>query len=165
MLMFTPIWCGLIFLFWRVSSQASREREEMVCTISFYSVTVIDSQCKYLSIKMAGNKALNKANKAQEDEFYTQLSDIENELKHYTEHFKGKTVLCNCDDPRVSNFFHYFAYNFERLGLKRLITTCYKNQDSDLFSQNESEKAVYLIYEGDKNGSRCRGNRCSPIKR
>ena len=103
---------------------------------------------------MAGNKALNKANKVQEDEFYTQLSDIENELKHYTEHFKGKTVLCNCDDPRVSNFFHYFAYNFERLGLKRLITTCYKNQDSDLFSQNESEKAVYLIYEGDKNGNR-----------
>lgn len=103
---------------------------------------------------MAGNKNLRNANKAKKDEFYTQLSDIENELKHYTEHFKGKTVLCNCDDPRVSNFFHYFAYNFERLGLKRLITTCYKNQDSDLFSQNESEKAVYLIYEGDKNGNR-----------
>ena len=103
---------------------------------------------------MPGNRSLNEANRAQQDEFYTQLSDIENELKHYTAHFKGKTVLCNCDDPRVSNFFHYFAYNFERLGLKRLITTCYKNQNTDLFSENKSERAVYLIYDGDKNGNR-----------
>lgn len=102
---------------------------------------------------MAGNKSLQAANKAKKDEFYTQLVDIENELRHYTEHFRGKTVLCNCDDPRVSNFFHYFAYNFERLGLKRLITTCYKNQDVDLFSQNKSDKAVYLVYDGDKNGN------------
>ena len=85
------------------------------------------------------------------DEFYTQLPDIEKELRHYKEHFKWKTVLCNCDDPRVSNFFHYFAYNFEQLGLKRLITTCYKNQNPNLFSMNESEKAVYLIYDWDKN--------------
>ena len=63
-------------------------------------------------------------------------------------------MLCNCDDPRVSNFFTYFAYNFEFLGLKKLITTCYKNQDIDLFSQNKSEQAVYLVYEGDKNGDR-----------
>ena len=102
---------------------------------------------------MAGNKNLQAANKAKKDEFYTQLADIENELRHYTEHFRGKTVLCNCDDPRVSNFFHYFAYNFERLGLKKLITTCYKNQDPDLFSQQENEKAVYLEYEGDRNGN------------
>ncbi len=102
---------------------------------------------------MAGNKNLNAANRAKKDEFYTQLCDIENELRHYTEHFKDKTVLCNCDDPRVSNFFHYFAYNFERLGLKRLITTCYKNLQPDIFSMNESEQAVYLIYEGDKNGN------------
>ena len=61
-------------------------------------------------------------------------------------------MLCNCDDPRISNFFTYFAYNFEFLGLKKLITTCYKNQDIDLFSQNKSEQAVYLVYEGDKNG-------------
>lgn len=100
------------------------------------------------------NKNLNKAKEAKKDEFYTQLEDINNELRHYREHFRGKTVLCNCDDPRVSNFFTYFAYNFEFLGLKRLITTCYKNQDSDLFSQNSSEKAVYLIYDGDKNGNR-----------
>ena len=54
---------------------------------------------------MAGNRSLQAANKAKKDEFYTQLSDIENELRHYSEHFRGKTVLCNCDDPRVSNFF------------------------------------------------------------
>lgn len=99
------------------------------------------------------NKNLNAAKEAKKDEFYTQLSDINNEVKHYREHFPGKTVLCNCDDPRVSNFFTYFAYNFEFLGLKRLITTCYKNQDMDLFSQNKSEKAIYLIYDGDKNGN------------
>lgn len=98
------------------------------------------------------NKNLNKAKEAKKDEFYTQLEDINNELKHYRDHFRGKTVLCNCDDPRVSNFFTYFAYNFEFLGLKKLITTCYKNQDIDLFSQNQSERAVYLVYEGDKNG-------------
>ena len=98
------------------------------------------------------NKNLNKAKEAKKDEFYTQLEDINNELRHYREHFCGKTVLCNCDDPRVSNFFTYFAYNFEFLGLKKLITTCYKNQDIDLFSQNKSEQAVYLVYEGDKNG-------------
>lgn len=96
---------------------------------------------------------IDKAKEAKKDEFYTQLDDINNELKHYREHFRGKTVLCNCDDPRISNFFTYFAYNFEFLGLKKLITTCYKNQNVDLFSQNQSEQAVYLIYEGDKNGN------------
>jgi len=100
---------------------------------------------------MPWNSNLHKAKDVKNDEFYTQLSDIENELRHYKEHFKWKTVLCNCDDPRVSNFFHYFAYNFEHLWLKRLITTCYKNQNPDLFSMNESEKAVYLIYDWDKN--------------
>ena len=71
------------------------------------------------------NKALSAANKAKKDEFYTQLSDIENELKHYKKHFNGKTVLCNCDDPYESNFFKYFAMNFNVLGLKKLICTCY----------------------------------------
>ena len=102
----------------------------------------------------AGNKQLCRAKKAKEDEFYTQLSDIERELRHYEHHFRGKTVLCNCDDPRVSNFFHYFSYKFEDLGLKRLITTCYKNQDRDLFSKNNSERAIWLEYLGDKNGNR-----------
>ena len=73
----------------------------------------------------SGNAALNAANKAKKDEFYTQLSDIENELRHYKRHFKGKTVLCNCDDPYESNFFRYFCLNFNRLGLKKLIATCY----------------------------------------
>lgn len=100
----------------------------------------------------SSNKNLNKANKAKKDEFYTQLSDIEKELRHYKEHFKDKVVFCNCDDPRVSNFFHYFSFNFEKLGLKKLITTCYKNQDANLFSENKSEKAIYLEYTGDKNG-------------
>ena len=100
------------------------------------------------------NSDLNAAKKAKKDEFYTQLSDIENELRHYKEHFRGKTVLCNCDDPRVSNFFHYFAYQFEALGLKRLITTCYKNQERDLFSRHDCERAIWLEYLGDRNGNR-----------
>lgn len=93
-------------------------------------------------------RTIDKAKAAKKDEFYTQLEDINNELRHYREHFRGKTVLCNCDDPRVSNFFTYFAYNFEFLGLKKLITTCFKNQDVDLFTENKSEQAVYLVYEG-----------------
>jgi len=97
------------------------------------------------------NKNLHSAKTSKKDEFYTQLSDIEKELKHYKEHFKRKIVFCNCDDPHVSNFFHFFSYNFEQLGLKKLITTCYKSQQADLFSQNNSEKAIYLEYTGDKN--------------
>lgn len=68
---------------------------------------------------------LNAAAKAKKDEFYTQLTDIEKEMRHYRKHFKGKTVLCNCDDPFESNFFKYFVLNFNRLGLKKLIATCY----------------------------------------
>lgn len=71
------------------------------------------------------NKNLNQAKNAKKDEFYTQLCDIENELRHYREHFRGKTVLCNCDDPYESNFFKYFALNFNALGMKKLIATCY----------------------------------------
>jgi hypothetical protein len=100
------------------------------------------------------NKNLHKAKTNKKDEFYTQLPDIEREIKHYKKHFKDKVVFCNCDDPRVSNFFHYFSYNFEKLGIKKLIATCYKNQDMDLFSQNNSEQAIYLEYEGDKNNNR-----------
>ena len=103
---------------------------------------------------MSGNKSLHAANRAKNDEFYTELADIDKELRHYKHHFKNKTVYCNCDDPRVSNFFHYFSHNFEILGLKKLMATCYKSQAADLFSQNDSEQAVYLIYEGDKNGNR-----------
>jgi Adenine-specific methyltransferase EcoRI len=100
------------------------------------------------------NKNLHSAKNAKKDEFYTQLSDIERELAHYKEHFRGKVVLCNCDDPRISNFFHYFSYNFEHLELKKLITTCYKSQSIDLFSEHNSERAIYLEYDGDKNGNK-----------
>ncbi len=100
------------------------------------------------------NKDLHSARRNKNDEFYTQLSDIERELGHYKEHFEDKTVFCNCDDPRVSNFFHYFSYNFEHLGLKKLITTCYKNQQMDLFSKHDEESAIYLEYDGDKNGNK-----------
>lgn len=103
--------------------------------------------------KQSSNSNLHQAKNNKKDEFYTQLSDIENELRHYKQHFKNKVVYCNCDDPRISNFFHYFSYNFEHLGLKKLIATCYKNQDADLFSTNDSEKAIYLEYTGDKNGN------------
>ena len=103
------------------------------------------------------NSSLAKARDAKQDEFYTQLSDIEKELKHYKKYFKGKVVYCNCDDPRVSGFFHYFSYNFEKLGLKKLITTCYKNNDRDLFSNNDAEHAIMLEYTGDKDGDNVPG--------
>lgn len=83
-----------------------------------------------------------KANKR--DEFYTQLIDIESELKHYEPHFTGKVVYCNCDDPRISSFTKYFLVNFNKLGLKRIITACYKSQENDLFEFNENEPAVYF---------------------
>ena len=76
--------------------------------------------------------ALAKKNK--KDEFYTQLTDIEKELNHYKEHFKNKVVFCNCDDPKESNFFKYFALNFKYLQLKRLVATHY----------NEGEKSYKL---------------------
>ena len=90
---------------------------------------------------MASN--LNNAKKAKNDEFYTQLSDIEKEMAHYKEFFKGKIVYCNCDDARESNFFKFFANNFESLGLKKLISTGFK----------ENGKGVKLVYEGDKNNN------------
>ncbi len=74
---------------------------------------------------MAGNKTLNARNRSALDEWYTQLTDVEAELRHYRDQFRDKVVLCNCDDPYESAFFKYFAMNFNHLGLKRLITTCY----------------------------------------
>ncbi len=102
---------------------------------------------------MGDNAALTAAKRAKKDEFYTQRVDIENELRHYKAHFKDKVVLCNCDDPRQSEFFKYFVENFEKLGLKRLVATCYKSQDVDLFSQGDCERAICQVYEGDKNGN------------
>lgn len=89
------------------------------------------------------NTNLHNAKKAKNDEFYTQLSDIEKEMAHYKEFFKGKIVYCNCDDARESNFFKFFANNFESLGLKKLISTGFK----------ENGKGVKLVYEGDKNNN------------
>ena len=113
---------------------------------------------------MGKNKNLNVAKKLKQDEFYTQLPDIENELRHYRNHFSGKVVYCNCDDPKISNFFHYFTHNFEKLGLKKLITTCYKSQQPDLFSQNDSERAIYLEYKEKGNTPDLAKTRISDLK-
>lgn len=97
---------------------------------------------------MSKNTNLHKAKEAKNDEFYTQLSDIEKELNHYRNHFKGASVLCNCDDPFESNFFKYFALNFKFLGLKKLVATCYDGsqvaytESRDLFNfEDEAPKA------------------------
>ncbi|HFU3728255.1 TPA: adenine-specific methyltransferase EcoRI family protein [Streptococcus suis] len=100
------------------------------------------------------NRNFQRAKANKNDEFYTQLKDIEDELRNYKDHFKNKVVYCNADDPRVSNFFHYFSYNFEYLGIKKLITTCYKNQEMDLFSMHDQESAIALVYEGEKDNGR-----------
>lgn len=97
----------------------------------------------------SSNKNLHKASQAKKDEFYTQLADIENELKHYKDQFRGKVVFCNCDDPKESNFVKYFSMNFEHLGLKKLIATHYK--EANLFTQEPPYK---LEYTGDKNDNR-----------
>lgn len=92
------------------------------------------------------NTSLNKAKHARSDEFYTSRVDIEEELGHYTEHFRGKTILCNCDDPFKSEFFKYFVLNFNRLGLERLIATCYTDSPKAgrmqplLVGKDESDK-------------------------
>ena len=96
---------------------------------------------------------LQAAKIAKQDEFYTQLDDIAKELKYYKQHFKGKVVLCNCDDPYESNFFKYFALNFNQLGLKKLIATCYNGSPIAgdelplLFEIEESEpkKIAYKV--------------------
>ena len=86
--------------------------------------TVSEDKLTHNAWRMA-KRSLDAAKTAKEDEFNTQLSDIERELQHYWQHFRGKTVLCNCDDPYESNFFKYFALRFNQLGLKKLICTCY----------------------------------------
>lgn len=94
-------------------------------------------------------KNLYNAKQQKKDEFYTQLADIENELKHYKDQFRGKVVFCNCDDPEESNFVKYFSMNFEHLGLKKLIATHYK--EANLFTREQPYK---LEYTGDKDGNR-----------
>jgi len=100
---------------------------------------------------MAGGK-LDGAKKSKVDEFYTQLSDIEKELKNYKDQFKGKVIFCNCDDPDYSNFYYYFVSHFEEFGLKKLITTHF-----------ELDKASYMLeYEG---GADVKGDKEAVIKR
>ena len=94
----------------------------------------------------ATNKLLQKAKRSKSDEFYTQYCDIENELQYYTAHFSGKVVYCNCDDPRVSNFFKYFAVNFDDLGLKKLIASCYVEQDVGCFNNNAAKSGFYYEF-------------------
>lgn len=94
------------------------------------------------------NSNLAAAKSAKKDEFYTQFADIEAELKNYSNHFKGKVVYLNCDDPRVSNFFRYFSLNFEKFGLKEIIATCYKSSDTESFSKSKSSSSVLLRYKG-----------------
>ena len=94
----------------------------------------------------ATNKLLHKAKRSKSDEFYTQLCDIDSELQYYKRHFNGMVVYCNCDDPRISNFFKYFATNFEDLGIKKLITSCYSEQIDDLFGETNQDSGFFCEY-------------------
>lgn len=98
--------------------------------------------------RQAKNTLLQKAKKLKSDEFYTLLPDIESELQHYRNHFKNKVVYCNCDDPCTSNFYRYFAENFKELGIKKLISSCYKESNIDLFNPTSSNGGYYYIYTG-----------------
>ena len=102
--------------------------------------------------KKVSNQSLGKARDAKQDEFYTQLNDISNELKHYKDQLRGKTIFCNCDDPYESNFFKYFALNFNELGLKKLIATSYKGSpiagtELSLFAADEMGEAPGEVRE------------------
>lgn len=111
---------------------------------------------------MNKNSNLHKAKEKKNDEFYTQLSDIENELRHYKQHFRGKVVYCNCDDPYESNFFKYFAMNFNSLGLKKLIATGYATSpvagkelsqfEDEVGTPKNQSYAVYINKVTDLNG-------------
>ncbi len=97
-------------------------------------------------VSKSKNYLLKEAKKNKKDEFYTQMCDIENELKYYKDQFKEKVVFCNCDDARISNFFKYFFINFEKFGIKKLIAVGYKNERNTY-----KENGVYLEYSGTKN--------------
>lgn len=99
-------------------------------------------------------RELHSAKSGKKDEFYTQLSDIEKEMRYYKKHFHGKTILCNCDDPYASNFFLHFFRKFSMYGLKKLVSVCYKNCEPDLFSRNTDEHSIFLEYTGGADESR-----------
>ena len=96
---------------------------------------------------MSGNADLISARVGKNDEFYTQMEDIEKEMAHYPGQFEGREVYCNCDDPGESNFFRFFVREFDRLGLERVTATCHRNQEADLFD-GESEPAIGAVFEG-----------------
>ncbi len=98
--------------------------------------------------RKAQHSLLDKAKFNKKDEFYTQLVDIERELQYYTDQFKDKIVFCNCDDPTVSNFYRYFAINFAKLGLKKLICSCYRRNTTELFCSKLENPGKYYIYTG-----------------
>ena len=105
---------------------------------------------------MSTNSNLHKAKKAKNDEFYTQLSDIERELEHYKEQFKDKIVYCNCNDPFESEFWEYFRSNYERLGIKKFMHSCYKSHDLSRFNKKQDKaRAVWgeMPIDADGNGA------------
>ena len=97
--------------------------------------------------RKATNNLLQKAKKSKNDEFYTQLSDIEKELQYYKSHFENKIVYCNCDDPHTSNFFKYFVSNFKELRLKKVIAACYA--ENGFFAEYAGEKIAVSYFKGD----------------
>ena len=97
-------------------------------------------------VTSSSNTGLHKAARNRNDDFYTQLSDIAEELRHYALYFRDKVVYCNCDDPTDSQFFQYFYKKFRSLGLRKLITTCYKNRNPDLFTRYDQERAAGIIF-------------------
>ena len=103
---------------------------------------------------MSRNTGLHSAKRARNDEFYTRMDDIERELPHYRDHFRNKTIYCNCDDPKVSNFYHYFSMQFHNLGLRKLIASCYRNRSADLFGMHDRDRAIWLEYNGETRGNR-----------
>lgn len=100
--------------------------------------------------RQSSNLLLQKAKKSKSDEFYTQLCDIERELQYYTDCFRDKVVYCNCDDARYSNFYRFFKENFKKLGLRKLIASCYREHVEDIFEDHEAMPAFYVEYQGDE---------------
>lgn len=99
--------------------------------------------------RKATNNTLHKAKSSKSDEFYTLLEDIERELAFYQDCFRGKTVYCNCDNPKESNFFKYFFENFESLGLKKLIASYFAPDNQNLFNESKFEHGGYIVCTSD----------------
>ena len=98
--------------------------------------------------RTATNKLLKKAKREKNDEFYTQLTDIESELQHYKHLFKGKVVYCNCDNPRTSNFFYYFVSHFKELQIKKVIAACYREENISISGIGPNKRGFFFEYTG-----------------